>query len=330
MLCLLHLFCPNLWASTGGGISGKIVDPRGIPLSGVHLKLVNKAGAVIGEAKSDAEGNFIIEGIEPGRYRLTAEEISFVPVISDVFVVKGQQQRTLQFRQLASISQAITVVASAPSSLTPDPAQSVVVYDQVLDANPGRPGAPISIPGLPIETASGGIKAPQYFAPGVAGDHGEPIAQYFQVGNFLYPNNLPANAHGNGYADPNFLIPSVIEAVTVDGGAFDVRQGNNAVDLAATYVPRPRLNSFIQVTGDYRDADAVAGWSPSNPATNAWLAVEASLGDGFLDRLEHRQQYRLNGLRQFDFGRHQVTLFGPADQGSARRISWQARQWKEI
>ena len=98
------------------------------------------------------------------------------------------------------------MTASAPSSLTPDPSQSIIVHDQVLDANPGRPGATISIPGLPIETASGGIKAPpQYFAPGVTGDHGEPIAQFYQIGDFLYPNNLPANAHGNGYADPDFL-----------------------------------------------------------------------------------------------------------------------------
>src|ERR1700748_1782930 len=99
---------------------------------------------------------------------------------------------------------------------SPDPSQKVLVREELLDANPGRPGAPISIPGLPIETASGGIKAPQYFAPGVAGDHGEPIAQYFQIGDFLFPNNLPANAHGNGYSDPNVLIPPIIEAVTID------------------------------------------------------------------------------------------------------------------
>jgi hypothetical protein len=30
----------------------------------------------------------------------------------------------------------------------------------MLDANPGHPGAPISIPGLSIETASGKIKVP--------------------------------------------------------------------------------------------------------------------------------------------------------------------------
>ena len=311
--CVAGLLLPlSLSASTNAGrVSGKILDPRGVPVAGAHLKLLNSAASLVRETRSDEQGDFILEDIDPGEYQLTAEEPTFVLLIFDVSVALGQQKQvTLQFRQLASVSQAITVVASAPSLLTPDPAQSIVIHDQVLDANPGRPGAPISIPGFPIETASGGIKAPQYFAPGVAGDHGEPIAQYFQIGDFLYPNNLPANAHGNGYADPNFLIPPTIEAVTVNGGAFNVRQGNNSVDLAASYVPRERFNSFFQITGDYRDADIMAGWSPSNPKTNAWLAVEASFGNGFLERLEHRQQYKLNGLRQFIFGRHQLTLFG--------------------
>lgn len=302
----------SLFAGTNGGVlSGKVVDPRGAPVAGARLKLMNTAAAVICEAKSDEQGGFILGDIDPGEYQLAAEAAAFVSVTLDVSVGGGQQKQvTLQFRQLVSVSQAITVVASAPSLLTPDPAQSIVIHDQVLDANPGRPGAPISIPGLPIETASGGIKAPQYFAPGVAGDHGEPIAQYFQIGDFLYPNNLPANAHGNGYADPNFLITPIIEAVTVDGGAFNVREGNNSVDLAASYSPRRRFKSFVQVTGDYRDVDAIAGWSSSNPNTNAWLAMEVSYGNGFLERLEHRQQYKMNGLRQFILGHHELTLFG--------------------
>lgn len=309
---ICFLLSSSLTASTNAGrVSGNILDPRGVPVPGAHLKLLNSAAAVIREATSDEQGNFILDGVEPGEYQLRAEEPTFVSVILDVLVSQGQQKQvTLQFHQLAPVSQAITVVASVPSLLTPDPAQTIVIHDQVLDANPGRPGAPISIPGLPIETASGGIKAPQYFASGVAGDHGEPIAQYFQIGAFLYPNNLPANAHGNGYADPNFLIPPTIEAVTVDGGAFNVRQGNNSVDLAASYAPRERFNSFAQITGDYRDADVIAGWSPSHPNTNAWLAMEASVGNGFLKRLEHRQQYKLNGLRQFILGRHELTVFG--------------------
>lgn len=142
-----------------GRISGKILDPQGAPVAKAHVKLVNAAGAVSREAISDEQGNFILDGIDPGEYKLAAEDEAFVTVVLDVSVAHGEQKNiSLKFRQLISVLQAVTVVASAPSSLTPDPAQTIVIHDQVLDANPGRPGAPISIPGLPIETASGGLK----------------------------------------------------------------------------------------------------------------------------------------------------------------------------
>ena len=275
------------------------------------MKLLTPSGDVVRATASDLQGNFNFSDLDPGPYHLIAESASFAPVSADVAVVAATPTEIpLQFQKLASVNQSVTVFGAIPSVLTPDPSEQVVVHDQVLDANPGRPGAPISIPGLPIETASGGIKGPQYFAPGVAGDHGEPIAQFFHVGNFLYPNNLPANAHGNGYSDPNFLIAPIIDAVTLDGGAFNVREGNHSIDLAATYVPRQRLDVFVELTGDYRDIDLVAGWSPRNPATNAWVALEAGYGNGFLERLEHRQQYKLNAFRQFKRGRHELTLFG--------------------
>ena len=317
IVSLLCMVATVAWAETSP-LSGHVLDPQGAPVSGAKVQILNAGGSMIGDAASDEQGAFIISSVAPGQYQLTAEAPSFLTVISNVSVAAGQPTKIdLQFQQIASSIQAVTVVASEPSSLTPDPAQSIIFHDQVLDANPGLPGAPISIPGLPIETASGGIKAPQYFAPGVAGDHGEPIGQYFQIGNFLYPNNLPANAHGNGYADPNTLIPLTIDGVTVDGGAFNVREGNNSIDLAATYIPRQRVNTFLQLTGDYRDADLIAGWSPQDSQTNAWIAIEVAFGNGFLDRLEHRQQYKLNGFRQFNLGRHQLSLFGTGYYGSS-------------
>lgn len=296
------------------GISGRVLDPQGAAVLGARIELLNAAGSKVAETLSNPQGAFRFAAVEPGVYQLTAESDAFVQTAVGVSVASGQQQEvTIQFQQIVSSQQQVTVVASVPTILTPDPAQSIFVHDQVLDANPGRPGAPISIPGLPIETASGGIKAPQYFAPGVAGDHGEPIAQFLKVGGFLFPNNLPANAHGNGYADPNFLIPPVIEQVTVDGGAFNVLRGNNAIELSADYVPRKRLTSFVQLTGDYRDADLMAGWG--SRGTDEWIALEASFGNGFLDRPERRRQYKLNGLRQFRFGRHQLSLFGAGYYG---------------
>jgi hypothetical protein len=302
------------WIAAGAAgfpVSGRVVDPQGVPVAGAEVKLVNAGDTVVGRATSDDQGRFTFTDVDPGDYQLHAESSAFVTVVHDVSVASGQRQEVvLQFQQIAPVQQQVTVVASAPAIMTPDPAQNIFIHNQVLDANPGRPGAPISIPGLPIETASGGIKAPQYFAPGVAGDHGEPIAQYFQVGDYLVPNNLPANAHGNGYSDPNFLIAPTIEAVAVDGGAFNVREGNNAVDLATDYELWRHYPSFFQLTGDAHDGDVMAGWSSSDPHKYEWIAAEASFGNGFLARLEHRQQYKLNGLRQFNFGRHQLTVFG--------------------
>jgi hypothetical protein len=78
----------------------------------------------------------------------------------------------------------------------PDPSETSLFMIRFFDAIPVRPGTPISIPGLPIETAAGGIKAPQYFAPGVAGDHGEPIAQFYQIGDFPIICRLALTAMG--------------------------------------------------------------------------------------------------------------------------------------
>ncbi|MCU1294085.1 MAG: hypothetical protein JWP08_2935 [Bryobacterales bacterium] len=225
----------------------------------------------------------------------------------------------IQLGAVAKREDSINVVADVKETtvLFPDPAQRVYVRQETLDANPGRPGAPISIPGVPIETASGGVKAPQYFAPGVAGDHGEPIAQYIQVGSYLVSNNLSSNAHGNGYADPNILIPAILDGVQTDGGAFNVREGNHAENLSAIYELRSRLEPFVTVTGDYRDGDVVFGWSPEGPDVKSWLAVEAAYGNGFLNRLEHRQQYKVNGYREWHVGAHDLTLVGIGYYGSS-------------
>ncbi len=210
---------------------------------------------------------------------------------------------------LPTHTDSITVTADVTQIdvFSPDPAEKVFASEDLLDANPGRPGAPISIPGYPIETASSGIKAPQYFAPGVAGDHGEPIAQFIQVGGYLVPNNLSANAHGNGYSDPNIFIANIIESVQVDGGAFNVREGNHALNLATTYSMRSHLDPFISLTGDNRDLTGTAGFSPSQ---TSWVGLEVSYGNGFLDRLEHRKQIKLNGGQVFRTRNHTITLFG--------------------
>lgn len=311
VIVAIALFSLPLRAAIMVDVSGRTLDPRRQAVGGARLILLSQFDSSTYQTRSDDNGMFFFRGVETGSYVLTADAAGFVEVKRNISIVPGQPNTfEIQFDKLATQEQHLTVIASEPAVLTPDPSERTLVHNDVLEANPGRPGAPISIPGLPIETASGGIKAPQYFAPGVAGDHGEPIAQFYQIGDYLYPNNLPANAHGNGYADPNFLISRGIGAVQQDGGAFNVREGNHAIDLAVAYGPQPRLEPFVQMTGDYRDIDLVTGWSPSNSRTQGWIALEGSFGNGFLERLEHRKQYKINGYRVFHSGHHDLTLFG--------------------
>jgi len=295
-------------------LKGRVVDPQGNDLPKASVRVVDR-DRVLGQTTTAADGRFQIELPSAGKFVVKVYVSGFRPVEQPVSVTRnGISEITVKITQLTSLMESVTVTADVNQSdiLSPDPAEKVFVRQDLLDANPGRPGAPVSIPGYPIETASSGIKAPQYFAPGVAGDHGEPIAQYVAVGQYLVPNNLSANAHGNGYSDPNIFIPEALESVQVDGGAFNVREGNHSVNLAATYAFRSRLDPFVTVTGDYRDIDVIAGLSPS---ADSWMAFEASYGNGFLDRLEHRQQYKFNGERLFHLGQHRLTLFGIAYYG---------------
>src|ERR1700728_4235813 len=301
VVLLTRLSVPLL--GQGIALRGRVTDPQGngLPTASVQLTRHDSdgRGQALGQTVSGPDGHFEIRAASAGEFDIQVDAAGFRRVIvSESVHPSGNSEMTVQIGEISSRVETITVTADTNGTdlLSPDPAEKVFVRQDLLDANPGRPGAPVSIPGYPIETASSGIKAPQYFAPGVAGDHGEPIAQYIAVGSYLVPNNLSANAHGNGYADPNIFIPEVVESVQVDGGAFNVREGNHSVNLAAAYGFRSSLDPFITVTGDYRDIDVVTGFSP---APDSFLALEASYGNGFLSRLEHRQQYKLNGQRIF-------------------------------
>ena len=307
VLCLFLAFAPA-WAASGR-ISGRLTDTQAKPVAGAKLRLT-ASGSLAIEAISGLDGTFGFSSVAQGDYQISAVASGFAEVTKALRLGDGEMLTVnLQFSGLAPRTDIVTVSADVRDIdvAEPDPAEKVFSSENLMDANPGRPGSPILIPGYPIETASSGIKAPQYFAPGVAGDHGEPIAQYVQVGSYLVPNNLSANAHGNGYADPNIYITNVIESVKVDGGAYNVREGNHALNLATTYGLRSTFDPFFTLTGDNRDLTGTAGLSFSE---HSWFAIEGSYGNGFLDRLEHRKQVKINGGQVFRFGQHTLTLVG--------------------
>ena len=326
---LIRASAPNATAqSTIARVGGTVLDPVGFPLAGAQVEFYSASGARL-STTTGSDGEFARSLSAWGAYTVHVEAMGFATITQQFDLSASTGNLTLRLERMASVSQDVIVSTDVGqiSLDSPDPSQKVMVREELLDANPGRPGAPISIPGMPIETAAGGIKAPQYFVPGVAGDHGEPIAQYVAVGNYLASNNLSANAHGNGYADPNIYVSSVLGSVGTDGGTFNVLEGNHSLNLAATYIPRPQVRRFITLTGDYRDIDLTAGFSPVDPAKKAWIAIEANYGNGLMRTLEHRQQYKWNAMRVFDPGNHEITLlsigyYGHSHEGNLVPIGY--------
>ena len=66
-----------------------------------------------------------------------------------------------------------------------------------------------------------------------------------ESGGYLVTNNLSANAHGNGYADPDIYVSAALGSVGTDAGAYNVLEGNHSLNLAATYDLRPHLQRPI-------------------------------------------------------------------------------------
>src|SRR5271157_314304 len=185
----LFLLAPCLLAVQEISLTGRVVDPQGKALPGASVQLLDHAH-IAAHAITGPDGQFEFKLKAAGEFVLKVNAAGF-RVVSRTITVRAGSNEPVEIRlsQVAARSETVTVTADLNGGdvLSPDPAVKVLATEDLLDA----------IPGYPIETASSGVKAPQYFAPGVAGDHGEPIAMYIQVGSYLAPNNLSANAHGN-------------------------------------------------------------------------------------------------------------------------------------
>ena len=124
--------------------------------------------------------------------------------------------------------QLVTVTATGIGTLTAASAGDVSM--QRLASEPLlRPAAILeNVPGLIVTQHSGEGKANQYFLRAFNLDHGTDIA----IAVDGMPVNLPSHAHGQGYADLNFLIPELIGDLGYKKGPYYADEGDFATAAA--------------------------------------------------------------------------------------------------
>ncbi len=153
----------------------------------------------------------------------------------------------------AQVLQEITVTASALGSS--DAASQGSVDAAKLEEFPAyRPGEYLeAVPGLIVTQHSGEGKANQYFLRGFNLDHGTDI----DITLDGMPVNMRTHAHGQGYADLNFMIPELIKGMDyskgpyyADKGDFDTA-GSVTIDYVDT-LPHDLASISAGTLGDYR------------------------------------------------------------------------------
>jgi hypothetical protein len=116
-------------------------------------------------------------------------------------------------------------VAGGPA-VAPGMASQMTVSGQDLNARAvTRPGEILeAAPGLAVVAHADGGKANQYYLRGYNLDHGTDLAIFVDD----MPVNLPSHAHGQGYADVNWLMPETVSSLNIRKGPYFADVGDFA------------------------------------------------------------------------------------------------------
>nr|WP_315725701.1 MULTISPECIES: TonB-dependent receptor [unclassified Bradyrhizobium] len=148
----------------------------------------------------------------------------------------AQQPKQGAARPRSGATPAATAAATSAPSGAPsvgsgaarpqDMASETVITGEEINARPAtRPGEVLeAVPGLIVTQHSGEGKANQYFLRGYNLDHGTDLALFVDG----VPVNMRTHAHGQGYADLNWLMPETIGRVDVRKGPYFADEGDFA------------------------------------------------------------------------------------------------------
>lgn len=179
-------------------------------------------------------------------------------------------------------------------------ASQTTVSGQDLDARPvTRPGEILeAAPGLAVIMHADGGKANQYYLRGYNLDHGTDLA--FFVDDM--PVNLPTHAHGQGYADLNWLIPETIGSLNIRKGPYfaDVGDFANAGTLAINLKDSVERNTVQETVGSFDYQRFLTVGSTKAGGGSLLYAGEVTTYDGPWDTPDDMR--KLSGVLRYSQG----------------------------
>jgi len=235
-------------------------------------------GSVFGTI-SGIHGDYIMGDLPSGTYNVIYSFIGYETAQYTIELKEGDEYVQNVRLKAGSIDlSAVTVEAQQPFSA----ASSKAIRNFDLKVKPVRSAQDVLglAPGLFIAQHAGGGKAEQIFMRGFDADHGTDIGVYVDG----LPVNMVSHGHGQGYADLHFIIPEIIDGLTVYKGPYFAQYGNfgtaGSVDLRTTDHPEKNLVKLEGGMFNTARATTVLKIPTSGKHQSAYIAGQYAYTDG--------------------------------------------------
>jgi outer membrane cobalamin receptor len=267
-------------------LTGRAVDSTNGVLPGVTVEAGGKSTV------TGMDGTYTL-ALPTGTYDVSFQLLNFATSVRrKIAIAEGQTTRvdaTLYlaasadvvvtakqtFRNLADLDEPVNDLIGIAGSATEG-----VITAKEIERRPFQRAGEIleTVPGVVVSQHSGEGKANQYYLRGFNLDHGTDIA----VTVAGVPVNMPTHAHGQGYADANFLIPELIGGVQYKKGPYSADEGDFATAGAVNVNYLSILEKPVALVQGGTSGFGRALYAASPQVGNGFLlyAIEAGRNDG--------------------------------------------------
>lgn len=208
------------------------------------------------------------------------------------------------------------VITAARQPLTAASSREINMRDYLLRPHSTTQEIMNNVPGLLVVQHQGGGKAFQYFIRGFDNDHG---TDFLLVTDGM-PVNLVSQAHGQGWADSNYIIPETVEGIRLFKGPYFAEFGDFAVAGALAFKTKDEFdqNFVLAQGGSFDTARGVFGASTDLGWGKLLVAGEGYYSNGWFDQPQNF--WRASGLAK-------LTLEPGADQKLTLSAQIYAADW---
>ena len=211
----------------------------------------------------------------------------------------GRANSTASQDPAASTSTSPATGGGVTSAVPVTSASEKNVSGEAVNARPfSRPAEALEVvPGLIITQHSGDGKANQYFLRGFNLDHGTDLA----ISVDGMPVNMRTHAHGQGYADLNFLIPELIGSVNIRKGPYFADEGDFSSVGSVHVGLLDSISTMASITaGSFGYRRGLGITSTRLGDGTLLVAGEANTYNGPWDNPDHLR--KLNGVMRYSEG----------------------------